>query len=99
MQTRLMKVTLKLDDAQEAKASRLNLETARRTQSALAPARDPSAPPRQRYQAMRAVRMIQEEKDDALRGFLNKDQWKSYRQQKEQMKELMREAWQQRAGP
>jgi hypothetical protein len=99
MQTRLMQTTLKLDQAQTAKVSRLNLDTARSMQSALAPARDPSAPPRQRYQALRAVRVIQGEKDDALRELLNKDQWKSYKQQKEDMKEMMRETWQQRGAP
>lgn len=98
MQTRLMQMTLKLDDAQAEKVSRINLDTARRTQAALAPARDPSATPAQKYQAMRAVGRIQEEKDDALHEFLNKDQWKSYQQQKEQMKEMMREAWQQRGA-
>ena len=98
MQTRLMQTTLKLDQAQTGKVSRINLDTARRTQAALAPARDPAAPPRQRYQALRAVRMIQREKDDALHEFLRKDQWKSYKEQREQMKEMMREAWQQRGA-
>ena len=98
MQTRLMQTTLKLDQAQTAKVSRINLDTARRTQAALAPARDPAALPRQRYQALRAVRLIQREKDDALHEFLNKDQWKSYKQQREEMKEMLREAWQQRGG-
>ena len=42
MQTRLMQTTLKLDDAQAEKMSRLNLDTAHRTQAALAPARNPS---------------------------------------------------------
>jgi len=41
MQTRLMQTTLKLDQAQTAKVSRLNLDTARSMQSALAPAAAP----------------------------------------------------------
>jgi hypothetical protein len=98
MQTRVMQTTLKLDPAQTAKVSRLNLDTARSMQSALAPARDPSALPRQRYQALRAIREMQREKDHALHELLNKDQWKSYKQQKEEMKEMMREAWQQRGA-
>jgi hypothetical protein len=99
VQTRLMQTTLKLDKAQAAKVSRINLDTARRTQAALVPVRDPMSPPRQRYQALRAVRLIQREKDDALHEFLNKDQWKSYKQQREEMKEMLREAWQQRGAP
>jgi hypothetical protein len=99
MQTRLMRMSLKLDDAQAEKAARLNLDTARRMQEALAPARNPSATTTQKYQAMRAAGRIQEEKDDAFRSFLDKDQWKSYKQQKEQMKEMLREAWGQGGAP
>ncbi|HYV84749.1 MAG TPA: hypothetical protein VFB49_02460 [Patescibacteria group bacterium] len=98
MQTRLMGLTLKLDEAQTAKVSRLNLDSARKMQGALAPARNPSATPAQKFQAMRAAESVQKEKDDGLHEVLDKDQWKAYAKQKEQMKEMLRESWQQRGG-
>jgi hypothetical protein len=98
LQTRLMGMTLKLDTAQSAKVSRLNLDTARRMQGALAPARNPTATTAQKFQAMRAAESIQREKDEAMRELLNKEQWKVYKTQKEQMQEMLRESWQQRGG-
>jgi hypothetical protein len=92
LQTKMWTMSLGLDEAQQAKVRSLNLETARRMQDALAPARAPLASRPEKMRALRAARTVQSERDDALKGILTKEQWKTYQDTKEQTRQMMQDA-------
>jgi hypothetical protein len=99
LQTRLMTMTLRLSERQSTGLSSLNLGTARRMQSALAPLRDPMTPPAQREQALQAARAVQKDKDRVLqREILDEHQWLAYKSQRKKLRELLREAWEERGA-
>lgn len=92
LQTKLWTASLGLDETQQEKVRNLNLQTARRMQDALAPARAPLASRPEKMRALRAARTVQSDRDDALQKILTKDQWKTYQEQKEQAQQMMQEA-------
>jgi hypothetical protein len=92
LQTKLWTISLGLDESQQQEVRDLNLQTARRMQDAMAPAREPLASRPQKMQALRAARSVQSGRDDALQKILTKEQWKTYQDQKKQTKQMMQDA-------
>lgn len=96
VQSRLMRKSLALDDAQASGVESLNLEASRKIRSALAPARLPGATRQEKMASMRTVREIQDGRDQSLKAILKKDQWKKYQESREELRTLLHEA--RRAG-
>ena len=83
MQTEMMKEKLELTDDQVPLVKAINLKAAQ--------ALDEVAKKTDRMQKFKAFRSAQQEKDEALKDVLTKDQYKLYQDSKEEMKKKLKE--------
>ena len=83
MQTEMMKEKLELTDEQVPLVKAINLKAAQ--------ALDEVAKKTDRMQKFKAFRSAQQEKDEALKDVLTKDQYKLYQDSKEEMKKKLKE--------
>ncbi|MCG8580161.1 MAG: hypothetical protein MI866_09605 [Bacteroidales bacterium] len=83
MQTEMMKEKLHLTDEQVPQVKAINLKAAE--------AMDEVALLNDRMQKFKAFRSSQQEKDEALKKVLTKDQYKLYQASKEEMKKKLKE--------
>lgn len=90
-QTEWMKKELKLDNLQEQKAYSINLKYAQKNQSIINSADS-------KMQKYKAFKSSQEAKDKELKSVFSENQYTTYKQKKEELKDKMREKFKDQKG-
>jgi hypothetical protein len=91
MTTRLMTLQLDLTDQQIPEVEQINMTAARNIQSEMAKARGPQgAPTREKLRTVVDIRSAMEERDQSLQKVLTPEQWRTYEQRREEIREIMR---------
>jgi hypothetical protein len=85
MQTGMMKAKLKLDSTQVTKVQAINLKSAQKLEPLL-------KGDERRFKMLREMMAIQKEKDADLKKVLTDDQYKQYEKMKDEMKEKLKDA-------
>jgi hypothetical protein len=98
MMTKLMTLQLDLTDQQIPEVEQINMTAARNIQSEMAKARVPQgAPPREKLQTVVDIRSAMEERDQSLQKVLTPEQWRTYEQRREEIREIMRQRLEERS--
>lgn len=94
MQTEIMTAQLGLDEAQVAKVREINVAAATKMKAATGSQKFKDMGRRDKRQAARSLKDAGEARDQELQKVLTPDQWKTYSQNKEQMREALKQKMQ-----
>jgi hypothetical protein len=92
MMTRMITLQLNLTDEQIPQVEQINLEAARVILGGLGgPAALQGRPAREKLRTVADIRSTMEDRDQSLQKVLTPEQWRTYEQDREEMREIMRE--------
>jgi hypothetical protein len=92
MMTRMMTLQLELTDEQIPQVEQINLEATRVILRGLgSPAALQGKPAREKLRTVADIRSTMEDRDQSLQKVLTPEQWRTYEQDREEMREILRE--------